>query len=206
MSDQPSPTPAPELSLRERRRTETADLILEEVLRLMADDGVEELTMATVAASAGVSLRTLYRYFPDRSSLLSAALARHNRSVPFESPASAHEIGAVYGAVFERFDDTPAIVQAVVNARMAGTIRWDARAQRVHELERALAPVCDHLPVEEAENAAAVITYLANALAWLSLRDESGLDGRRSGAAITWAIDTLVADLERRNAAAPAES
>jgi hypothetical protein len=40
---------------------------------------------------------------------------------------------------------------------------------------------------------------LANALAWLSLRDESGLDGQQSGAAITWAIDTLVADLHRRN-------
>jgi hypothetical protein len=69
----------------------------------------------------------------------------------------------------------------------------------VREIEQALSPVCDRLPPEDAENAKAVIVYLANALAWLSLRDESGLDGRRSGAAITWAIDTLVSDLGRRN-------
>jgi hypothetical protein len=49
-----------------------------------------------------------------------------------------------------------------------------------------------------------VIVYLANALAWLSLRDESGLDGHQSGAAITWAIDTLVADLHQRNQRATA--
>jgi hypothetical protein len=80
-------------------------------------------------------------------------------------------------------------------------LRWDARSKRIGEIEEALAPACDRLPRQEAEEATAVIVYLANALAWLSLRDESGLDGQRSGTAITWAIDTLVADLQRRNLA-----
>jgi AcrR family transcriptional regulator len=189
----------PSPSLRERRRQETAALILDAVLDLMADGGVERLTMEAVAERVGVSLRTVYRYFPDRASLLTAALARHNESVPFESPTSPEQIGAAYGEVFARFDDMPAIVQAVLAARVAGAVRWDARSQRIREIEEALAPVCDRLPPEEAEQGTAVIVYLANALAWLSLRDESGLDGRQSGAAITWAIDTLVADLHRRN-------
>jgi AcrR family transcriptional regulator len=186
-------------SLRERRRQETAELILDAVLDLMAEGGIDGLTMDAVAERVGVSLRTVYRYFPDRASLLTAALARHNQAVPFESPTSADQIGAVYGEVFSRFDDTPAIVQAVLAARVAGSVRWDARSQRIREIEEAVAPVCDRLPRHEAEQATAVIVYLANALAWLSLRDESGLDGHQSGAAITWAIDTLVADLDRRN-------
>jgi len=186
-------------SLRERRRQETAELILDAVLNLMADAGVDGLTMEAVAERVGVSLRTVYRYFPDRASLLTAALARHNAAVPFESPTSPEQIGAAYGEVFSRFDDTPAILQAVLAARVGGSVRWDARSQRIREIEEALAPACDRLPPQEAEQATAVIVYLANALAWLSLRDESGLDGQQSGAAITWAIDTLVADLHRRN-------
>jgi AcrR family transcriptional regulator len=190
---------SPPPSLRERRRQETAELILDAVLDLVADVGIDGLTMEAVAERVGVSLRTGYRYFPDRPSLLTAALARHNEAVPFEPPTTPEQIGAAYGEVFPRFDEVPAIVQAVLAARVAGSVRWDARSQRVREIEEALAPACDRLPPQEAEQATAVIVYLANALAWLSLRDESGLDGQQSGAAITWAIDTLVADLHRRN-------
>ena len=199
-----NPPSAP--SLRERRRQETAELILDAVLDLMADAGIDTLTMAAVAERVGVSLRSVYRYFPDRASLLTAALARHNQAVPFESPTSPDQIGAVYGEVFPRFDDTPAIVQAVLAARVAGSLRWEPRSDRIREIEEALAPACDRLPREEAEQATAVIVYLANALAWLSLRDESGLDGHQSGAAITWAIDALVADLRRRNQRAHARA
>jgi AcrR family transcriptional regulator len=193
-------------SLRERRRQETAELITDAVLTLMAEAGIDGLTMEAVAERVGVSLRTVYRYFPDRASLLAAALARHNESVPFESPTSPDQIGATYGEVFARFDDAPAIVQAVLAARVAGSVRWDARSQRIRDIEEALASACDRLPPEEAAQATAVIVYLANALAWLSLRDESGLDGHQSGAAITWAIDTLVADLRRRNQRARARA
>jgi AcrR family transcriptional regulator len=186
-------------SLRERRRQETADLILDAVLDLMADNGLDGLTMEAIAERAGVSLRTLYRYFSDRPSLHTAALARHNQSVRFEPPTRPDQISTAYGEVFARFDDVPAVVQAVLAARIAGSWRWDARSQRVREIEEALAPACDRLPSQQAEQATAVIAYLANALAWLSLRDESGLNGEQAGAAIAWAIDTLVADLERRN-------
>jgi hypothetical protein len=90
-------------------------------------------------------------------------------------------------------------VQAELAARVARSVRCDARAQRIREIEEALAPACDRLPRQAAEPATAVIVYLANALARLSLRDESGLGGQQPGAAIAWDIDTLVADLHRRN-------
>src|SRR5215218_3888568 len=93
MPERPShPHAAP--SLRERRRQETAELILDAVLDLMAEAGVDGLTMEAVSERVGVSLRTVYRYFPDRASLLTAALARHNEAVPFESPTSPEQIAA----------------------------------------------------------------------------------------------------------------
>ena len=198
VTDAPSAA-SPVRSLRERRRQETTDLILDAVVDLMAEGGIDGLTMDGVAERVGVSLRTVYRYFPDRATLLAAALARHNEAVPYEPPTRPDQIAPVYRDVFSRLDDVSGIVQAVLAARVAGSLRWDARSQRIHEIEQALTPACDRLPPEDAAQATAVIVYLANALAWLSLRDESGLDGRRSGAAIAWAIDTLVADLDRRN-------
>jgi hypothetical protein len=83
---------------------------------------------------------------------------------------------------------------------VTGTLPSAVRERRISEIEHALAPAVDRMSRRDADQAAAVIVYLANAFAWLSLRDESGLDGTESGRAITWAIDTLVADLRRRNA------
>lgn len=193
---------APLLPLRERRRQETAAAIVDAVLELMADAGIDALTMEAVAERSGVSLRTVYRYFPDRGTLLTAALARHNESVPFEPPTSAEDIAPAYGKVFPHLDEVAAIVQAVLAARIAGTVRWEARSQRIREIEEALAPICDRLPDDEREQAIAVIVYLANALAWLSLRDESGLNATSAGTAVSWAIDTLVSDIRQRNQAA----
>ena len=176
---------------------DTAELITDAVLTLMAEAEIDGLTLEAVAERVGVSLRTVYRYFPDCASSPAAALARHNESVPFESPTSPDQMAPPMARSSHASTTPPDRAGRACGAGAApygGTpIPTDPN------IEEALASACDRLPPEEAAEATAVIVYLANALAWLSLRDESGLDGHQSGAAITWAIDTLVADLRRRN-------
>ena len=48
----------------------------------------------------------------------------------------------------------------------------------------------------------AVFAYLDNMLAWLTMRDEAGLDGKETGAAVAWAMSVLIDDLRRRQRAA----
>lgn len=36
-------------------------------------------------------------------------------------------------------------------------------------------------------------------LAWVTMRDEAGLEGREVGKALEWAMRTLIDDLRRRN-------
>jgi AcrR family transcriptional regulator len=43
----------------------------------LLDVGKERLTTTRVAARAGVSVGTLYQYFPNKSALLQAVLRRH---------------------------------------------------------------------------------------------------------------------------------
>lgn len=192
-------------SLRERRRQETADLILDAATALLTEHGIDALTVDGVAEHVGVSARTVYRYFPDRRALLTAAMARHDEATSYAPPRSPEEIGSAFGRLFPGFDDQAALRRVVLGARISGTLTWDARVRRIGDIEAALQPAIDHLPPRQAAQATAVIVYLANSLAWLSLADESGLDGEESGAAITWAIDTLVADLRRQNGVAAAQ-
>jgi AcrR family transcriptional regulator len=53
------------------------DAILEATIQVLLGVGKERLTTTKVAMRAGVSVGTLYQYFPNKSALLQAALQRH---------------------------------------------------------------------------------------------------------------------------------
>jgi len=59
------------------RSTASVDAILEATLQVLLQAGKERLTTTKVALRAGVSVGTLYQYFPNKSALLKAALKRH---------------------------------------------------------------------------------------------------------------------------------
>ncbi|MGH2686512.1 MAG: TetR/AcrR family transcriptional regulator [Actinomycetota bacterium] len=59
--------------LRARNRAATSERILAAVQQVLAEEHPATLSMPQVAARAGVSLRTLYRYFPTKESLVDAA-------------------------------------------------------------------------------------------------------------------------------------
>src|SRR5580704_5316343 len=59
------------------RSTASVDALLEATIQVLLSDGKERLTTTKVALRAGVSVGTLYQYFPNKSSLLQAVLRRH---------------------------------------------------------------------------------------------------------------------------------
>lgn len=63
------------------RSTASVDAILEATIQVLLSVGKERLTTTRVAARAGVSVGTLYQYFPNKSALLQAALRRHMEDV-----------------------------------------------------------------------------------------------------------------------------
>jgi AcrR family transcriptional regulator len=59
------------------RSAASVDAILEATIQVLLQAGKERLTTTKVALRAGVSVGTLYQYFPNKSALLKAALKRH---------------------------------------------------------------------------------------------------------------------------------
>jgi AcrR family transcriptional regulator len=59
------------------RSTASVDAILEATIQVLLSEGKDRLTTTRVALRAGVSVGTLYQYFPNKSALLKAALRRH---------------------------------------------------------------------------------------------------------------------------------
>jgi AcrR family transcriptional regulator len=59
------------------RSAASVDAIVEATIQVLLSVGKEKLTTTRVALRAGVSVGTLYQYFPNKSALLKALLKRH---------------------------------------------------------------------------------------------------------------------------------
>ena len=59
------------------RSAATVEAILEAAIQVLLHEGKPRLTTTRVASRAGVSVGTLYQYFPNKSALLQAVLKRH---------------------------------------------------------------------------------------------------------------------------------
>jgi AcrR family transcriptional regulator len=155
--------------------------------------------MPGVAEASGISLRTVYRYYPTREQLLEAAgrwigdeLLRH----PY--PENLDEVAELFRAGCRDFDEHPGLVRALALSQLGQSVRGYRRRERLQAISRALRDEVGDLPEEELRRAEAVLAYLHNVLAYTALREESGLSGDEIGDALGWAIETLVKDLRKR--------
>ncbi|MBX2802098.1 MAG: TetR/AcrR family transcriptional regulator [Myxococcales bacterium] len=100
------------------RSRETVDVILEATEQLLAAYPPDEVTMARIAARAGVSVGSVYQYFADLQAIVSTLARRH-----FEDMVNATTVGlAQQGSPTERVD---AVVDAVLaTKRRAHRARW----------------------------------------------------------------------------------
>ena len=77
MPQRSQPLQEPRKSPVQARSAASVDAILEATIQVLLQTGKEGLTTTKVALRAGVSVGTLYQYFPNKISLLQAALKRH---------------------------------------------------------------------------------------------------------------------------------
>jgi AcrR family transcriptional regulator len=62
---------------RQRRARQTVEAILDAVVRILKREGFDAITTNHIAEIAGVSIGSLYQYFPDKSAIFVALHARH---------------------------------------------------------------------------------------------------------------------------------
>jgi AcrR family transcriptional regulator len=191
-----------ETSLRQRHSELTRDLILRTVAEMLDENGTADLVVPEVARRAGVSLRTVYRHFPSREELIAAA--GEWIGVNVLSAGMADKLDQIPGEYAEnaaRWDDHPKLVEAMAFSRGANSLRSVRRQQRLETIREALQEVTEGLSEAEAKRAFAVLAYLDNMLAWVTMREEAGLDGKEVGAAVAWAMQVLIEDLHGRQRA-----
>ena len=73
-------TKSRKIATQERSRT-TVDALVEATARILVKDGFDKASTNRIAAAAGVSVGSLYQYFPSKEALVAAVIERHQQEI-----------------------------------------------------------------------------------------------------------------------------
>lgn len=184
-------------SLRDQQAELTRELIMRAFQELLRNDHPDAITYPQVAEAAGVSLRTVYRYFPTRADLLQIAAAWFTDltgEVPWDDPRTVRDLAAVLPQIGRLFDEHTNVFRALSEIELERP-RRDAVAAAIADVSGNLAP-------SEVRGAEAMLGYIRSGRAWLVLHEQYGLAGDEVVATLDWAAGSLLDDVRRRNEAA----
>jgi AcrR family transcriptional regulator len=71
----------PRKSASQKRSQATVEALLDATARVLTREGYDRASTNRIAATAGVSVGSLYQYFPNKEALVAALVARHNREM-----------------------------------------------------------------------------------------------------------------------------
>lgn len=184
--------------LRQAQAGETRERILGAFAELVAEAGDREVSFEELGRRAGVERRTVFRHFPTRADLLAAFWVWINRRLsPQALPEQLEDLRTLPPQVFAGFDRHENIIRASLHTKAGRAMRLAAMPERRRRFRAALAEVSAPLPPSERRALQGVVHLLYSAAAWETLKDYCGMSGREAGRTVAWALDRVLAGLER---------
>lgn len=190
-------------SLRAEQAAQTRQRILTAAQELLADPA-GPLTVPEVAARAGVSEPTVYRHFPSRAELLSAAAAHMSAALGQPPmPQRVEDVPAMVAAVALYFGRHASWFRAAIRNPHLREVRMSGRRGREERLRGLLAPSVAHLAAREQEIFFAALFLIVRVESWDHATRALGLSDEETGRAFAWLVGSMldsVDSLRRRGA------
>jgi AcrR family transcriptional regulator len=179
------------MRLREEQRALTRGKILSAVLDLVAEESMGELRVPLVAARSGVSVATIYRYFPTKDALLNAAAEEPARRAGGAMLAVGADGPAYLRKMWEDFAGHLDLVRHQVasdtgremrNRRYAASKAWFSESVAQQGIDPLSA---------EGQRLVRLGLLLTSSIAFLDLHDRQGQSPSEAADDVTWAVAVL---------------
>jgi AcrR family transcriptional regulator len=183
-------------TLRDEHKRATRERIVRAVAELVADAHPAAVSVPAVAGRAGVSVATVYRYFPTKEALLDAsAMVLGGDGTVATLDAYPSSFDDVAGVLPEQF---AAIARQIPIARnqLASPLGRQLRQVRWATKQAAMAAALQGEGIDpassEGERLAAVADVLTSSTAVLELHDKAGIPIDVAAEHVMWALEVLV--------------
>lgn len=145
----------------------TEKLIIDAALQALERGSVEGLTVGAVAKQAGISERTIFRYFASRELFLDAVaqeLARRMNLAP--PPNSLAELRAYPRALYEGFEANSGVLKVAVRSELFQRLVATSAKERWIAVRRIIDDYAPRAPERARKIAAANIRFYLGASTW----------------------------------------
>jgi AcrR family transcriptional regulator len=181
-------------SHRAAQAEQTREAILDALVRVMGR-GVADLSMPAVARESGVSLRTVYRYFPTKRELLAQLNVRLDERIGYSltpypvDPDDLTNHVERYFRGLENMDDTSRAARASSTGR---AVRDTNVPDKFQAVSAGLDPIMQSLPADVRAHLFNIVTTLFSQYTLQLMKDDLGITGEQAAESVVWAIKTLV--------------
>ena len=179
------------------------ETMLQAAADLIAENGIEALSIGDVAERAGVSKRTLYNYFENREALF-ADLSRWSEELTLKHggylmPEGLDQLPTMVQAVWRTWALQGTVFQAVIQIDAASYPSGisDARRRRQSAITKSVRDIRPDLEHDRANEISALIHSISSAPVFQRLTSKEGLDVDTAGSLVGWAIAAVHAALKR---------
>jgi len=183
--------------LREEQAEQTRERILSSVASLMRAGDLEELSFAAVAREAGVSVPTVYRYFPSRDALFEGIqewLSRELKAPAF--PKDWHELAANAQQMYEYYESARDVFRTAMVTSLFREVGQQSRRRRDRAVSQLLEPLTGHLEERRANAIHGLIRLMFGFEGYSFMNERFGVSAQEAGEVIAWATRTLTAQIE----------
>ncbi|MFT3922212.1 MAG: helix-turn-helix domain-containing protein [Myxococcales bacterium] len=188
-------------AIRDAQVEQTRALLLETARTMLAEGGIDALTLPRLAQVAGVSVPTVYRHFPSLDDLFRAFLEwlRPRLGLTEERLMSVtpEQLPAVPGENFPRYEAESGVLRPLMESREFNRVRVASMRDRARKAAARLKAESDGWSDAEREARAGAIWVLQSPHVWRWMRDTWGLDNEEAAEAASWAMATLRDALRR---------
>jgi len=182
--------------LRQQYAAQTRMRILDAAIDGLKEGDLEGLTIAKVAADAGVTERTVYRHFQTREELIKAVWPRMQARIGTSGfPQTVEALIAAPGRIYPRFDAEAGAVRASMYSQAGREIRATANAARHEAITGCVAQVQPKLDEATRRRRAAVIQMIGSSHGWACFKDYWGMDTQEAARAAQEAIAILLGEM-----------
>jgi AcrR family transcriptional regulator len=186
-------------TLREEHKAATRQRILRAVTELLVDHHPAALSIPAVATRSGVSVPTIYRYFPTKEALLDAAamfgLESHWLGIAVDLSAIDRWVGQTWGALQKALP----MVKAQHMSPLGQEMRRRRGEHRRNEVRASLRDAGIDPDSAAGQRLEALVSLLISSAAFLQLHETQGLPPDQAVAYASWAISELLAATTRED-------
>lgn len=186
-----------ESPLRQDQRDATRVRILEGLIRVIASDGVGEISIPAVAKEADVSVPTVYHHFGSKQTLIEAmgeyVAEKAGLSWTEEPlPNGVDDFMEMISELYRRSEGVDPAWRAAMATSAGGDARRAQMPRRLEVIEHVLRPLVGSMSEEDFVYLRNVVLILGSSAVRSAFKDYLGFEVEQAAETATWAIRRLL--------------